>query len=76
MSLKNIVKGTSNRVLKELGALDKETETIGEQRLNVCKKCTTFSPSHSICDESKGGCGCYMKSKVLVEKASCPKNKW
>jgi len=76
MSLKNIVKGTSNRALKELGVLNPSIELMGESRLDICKKCPIFEPSNSTCDSDKGGCGCYMKAKVLVKEASCPKDKW
>jgi len=76
MSLKNIVKGTVNRSLKEVGVLNENTVTLGDSRLAICKSCDTFKASNNTCDSNKGGCGCYMKSKVLVKEASCPKDKW
>ena len=74
MNFKQITKGMINRVRQKANMLDKSTKELGETRLNICKSCDIFV--NNVCDTSKGGCGCHMKSKVLVRDAKCPKEKW
>ena len=74
MSLKHIVKGVANRTRGKLGVLDSATKSLGDSRMAICRECPIYVGGK--CDSSKGGCGCHMKSKVLVKGASCPKAKW
>jgi len=76
MSLKGIIKGATNRALKEVGALGKDIIETGNERMKICTECDIFDPELIKCDSRKGGCGCYMKTKVLVKEAKCPKSKW
>lgn len=76
MDLKGIVKGYTNKVLDDAGVLKEELKQLGATRLNICKTCDTYIAETMKCDNTKGGCGCYMKAKVLVKEAKCPKKKW
>lgn len=76
MSLKQIIKGYTNKTLSDVGVLSSELKDLGVQRLNICNTCDTYNSDTMKCDSTKGGCGCYMKAKVLIKKAKCPKDKW
>ena len=43
-----------------------------QARYDICKACEFFKPALTQCKE----CGCFMKMKVKLEKAQCPKGKW
>lgn len=80
MSLKGIVQGTVNRVKDSVGVLNENTKAEGVRRYSICVKCfhTDNSPMlvNGRCSKEKGGCGCFMETKVLVPQEKCPKNKW
>ena len=43
---------------------------IPEKRYAICKSCEKFKAF--TCTE----CGCFMKAKTKLEKATCPLGKW
>jgi len=51
-----------------------------EQRLELCKNCpfSCYDEESQRCDPSrtKGGCGCYLPSKVKLEDHHCPHGVW
>jgi hypothetical protein len=49
---------------------------MGNQRMLICNKCPIFDKNTKVCVKVKGGCGCSMDKKVLVQEATCPKDKW
>lgn len=75
-NLKGIIQGASNRLLQKVGAVSKTTQALADSRLAICQKCEIFDTATLRCDSTKGGCGCYMKTKTLVPSAKCPKAKW
>lgn len=56
------------------GALANEQNDKARMRLEVCKRCPVFT--NGWCARDKGGCGCYMPTKVQFEKAVCPQGRW
>jgi hypothetical protein len=42
------------------------------RRLDICEECPSLLKMTHQCKE----CGCFMKLKVKLEKASCPLGKW
>ena len=47
-------------------------EELAESRLEICKGCEWFRKNTQTCKK----CGCFMKLKTLIDKASCPVGKW
>ena len=45
---------------------------IAQKRYDICKSCDKFVKVTGQCKE----CLCFMKLKVKLASASCPKNKW
>lgn len=45
---------------------------IARQRYKICKNCAEFNTTFFTC----GVCKCFMKAKVLIETAKCPKGTW
>ena len=43
-----------------------------ERRFSICKSCEWFRPMTETCKK----CGCFMKLKTKLERASCPIGKW
>ena len=43
---------------------------LAESRLAICNACPHFKSDRCVL------CGCYMKNKVKIAKASCPVKKW
>jgi hypothetical protein len=48
------------------------SEEVAIDRFDICKACPELIP---ITDQCKK-CGCFMKIKTKLEKASCPLGKW
>jgi hypothetical protein len=48
------------------------SEEDAETRLNICKACPELIKLTSQCKK----CGCFMKVKTKLEKATCPVGKW
>jgi len=47
-------------------------DVIAEERFNICKACPELIKLTTQCKK----CGCFMKAKTKLEKASCPIGKW
>jgi len=43
-----------------------------KQRLQICEKCNFLDLANYKCLE----CGCFMRLKVMMPTARCPKSKW
>ena len=48
------------------------SESVQNERLNVCKGCEYYDAEHSGCKE----CGCFMMNKTALRAAKCPLKKW
>lgn len=47
-------------------------EELSEQRFSICLSCEHLRAIPKTCKK----CGCFMKAKVKLEKATCPIGKW
>ena len=45
---------------------------VAEERYSICKACPELIKLTSQCKK----CGCFMKAKTKLEKATCPLGKW
>jgi hypothetical protein len=50
----------------------RSSEEESARRLDICKGCEWFRTNTQTCKK----CGCFMKLKTLIDKASCPIGKW
>lgn len=48
------------------------SESVQNERLNVCKGCEYYDAEHSGCKE----CGCYLPTKIKDPFNRCPIDKW
>ena len=48
------------------------SETIYDERYNLCKGCEHFNKLLKTCNE----CNCFMFIKCGLKKANCPLGKW
>lgn len=51
---------------------EKVNEEVSEKRLNICLECPELIQLTKQCKQ----CGCFMKAKVQIQKATCPMGKW
>lgn len=66
--MRQIVEGYTNL------ALNTGDRDLAYKRAHICAECTTNTDN--ICDDSKGGCGCYVPAKVRCKSCECPLKKW
>lgn len=50
----------------------KSTEEEASRRMLICSECPDLIQATKQCKQ----CGCFMKMKVRLEKATCPIGKW
>jgi hypothetical protein len=50
----------------------KVSRQVAKERLDICYTCPEFQQRMQRCSK----CGCFMKMKVVLEKAKCPLGKW
>jgi hypothetical protein len=50
----------------------KASEEKAAERLAICKGCEFFRKGNQTCKK----CGCFMKLKSTIDRASCPVGKW
>ncbi len=48
------------------------TDEVVEKRYSICQMCPEFISLSTQCKK----CGCIMKLKTKLEKATCPLEKW
>lgn len=51
---------------------ERASDQLIDIRYNMCVRCEFFKPVTKRCSQ----CGCFMKLKTTILKASCPKGKW
>lgn len=51
---------------------ERVTEEEAERRMSVCEQCPSLLKITNQCKE----CGCVMKLKTKLMKATCPLDKW
>lgn len=77
-TVKNFIEGVNNMAFKK-----EHIETMFKERLQICKNCPIFTEfkdrigfARMECDDTKGGCGCYIDVKLRIPEEKCPHNKW
>jgi rRNA maturation endonuclease Nob1 len=65
-----IIVGYFNLLKSNLKMLNKKKRELYNHRLDICLKCD--HRYKEFCEI----CGCYIKAKTKVDKASCPKEYW
>lgn len=48
------------------------SDELSVERFSICKQCPKLIKTTSQCKE----CGCFMKAKTKLQKATCPLGKW
>lgn len=71
--LKRFVTGGAKLLKSELG-IDAASEDTILKRKQMCESCDLYD--FGVCDESKGGCGCFVAAKVKLNSEKCPLDKW
>ena len=72
-NLKKLVRGGGGLSKVELGVDAANKNTIIKRR-SLCESCGLYD--FGICDESKGGCGCFCAAKVKLKTEKCPEGRW
>jgi hypothetical protein len=73
--LKRLAKGVPGLLKSELG-IDQADQNTVARRKSVCVNCPDGIYDFGVCSEERGGCGCFLASKVTIEGESCPKGHW
>ena len=73
--LKRLAKGVPGLLKSELG-IDQAEQEVVDKRKSICLNCPEGIYNFGVCDEERGGCGCFLASKVTIEGESCPKGHW
>ncbi len=73
--LGRLAKGVPGLLKSELG-IDQAEPALVDKRKSICLNCPEGIYNFGVCDEERGGCGCFLASKVTIEGESCPKGHW
>ena len=73
--LKRLAKGVPGLLKSELGIDQADPQEI-DRRKTVCQGCPDGIYDFGVCSEERGGCGCFLASKVTIKGESCPKGHW
>jgi hypothetical protein len=73
--MKKLAKGVPGLLKSELG-IDKAEPREIDRRTSICLNCPDGIYEFGVCSEERGGCGCFLASKVTIEGESCPKGHW
>lgn len=74
----NIVEGTVNLALKNVGLPNEEVELMATLRERICKTQCTFNQGKTYLNENDkcNACGCNMKAKWRATDAKCILGAW
>jgi hypothetical protein len=73
--LMRLARGVPGLLKSELG-IDQAEPSVVDKRKSICLNCPEGIYNFGVCDEERGGCGCFLASKVTIEGESCPKGHW
>lgn len=45
---------------------------VAKKRADNCKQCDAYIADTNVCND----CGCWLKAKVWIPFATCPRGKW
>jgi hypothetical protein len=52
--------------------IERVSDEDAEKRFSICRQCPELIELTSQCKK----CGCFMKAKTKIERATCPLGKW
>jgi hypothetical protein len=74
--IKEIIENNKNSEVGPMDLVNPNTEWASEEkgtaRFDICKSCPELIKFTAQCKK----CGCFMKAKTKLEKATCPIGKW
>lgn len=74
--IKEIIENNKNSEVSPIDLVNPNAEWTSEEkgsaRFDICKSCPELIKFTSQCKK----CGCFMKIKTKLEKATCPIGKW
>ena len=73
--LGRIAKGVPGLLKSELG-IDRAGESLQASRKQVCMECPSQYYDFGVCSEERGGCGCFLASKITIKGEACPEGHW
>ena len=73
--LGRIAKGEPGLLKSELG-IDRAGESLQASRKQVCMECPSQYYDFGVCSEERGGCGCFLASKITIKGEACPEGHW
>ena len=73
--LQRMAAGVPGLLRAEMGIGMADQVTI-EKRRATCLACPSGYYNFGVCDEERGGCGCYLAAKISVAKEKCPESHW
>jgi len=73
--LSRLAKGVPGLLKSELG-IDQAGPGLIHDRKNVCLECPSGYYDFGVCSEERGGCGCFLASKVTIGGEACPEGHW
>ena len=71
--LMGLIRGGAKLLKAELG-IDATDEATLATRKALCLDCPIYD--FGVCLEEKGGCGCFVAAKIMINGEACPKGKW
>lgn len=75
--LSNIPEAFIKLATDAIGITDHKDSPKAIERMSECFKCEKGGNNNpEEWNKFCGVCGCYMPGKVLVDKETCPENKW
>ena len=73
--LSRLAKGVPGLLKSELG-IDRAGPSLMSERRNKCLGCPSDYYDFGVCSEERGGCGCFLASKITIRGEACPEGHW
>ena len=73
--LGRIAKGVPGLLKSELG-IDRAGPSLQSERKQTCENCPSQYYDFGVCSEERGGCGCFLASKITIKGEACPEGHW
>jgi len=73
--LTRLAKGVPGLLKSELG-IDQAGPSLARARRGICLECPSGYYDFGVCSEERGGCGCFLASKVTIGGEACPEGHW
>jgi len=73
--LSRLAKGVPGLLKSELG-IDLAGPSLVAERRDICLSCPSGMYDFGVCSEERGGCGCFLASKVKIKGEACPEGHW